>query len=272
MADRSGQRAGPTRGLGQNGVPRLPGPLPTDAPGAPGGGCPAVLTPGQYTHHPKCPHLIATLQKVVDGVAMPMWMPGPCSGTTPILIRGPGGPRAAAAAAPAPQVEVYPTPYGDVVQVVVPPVLYETVHALGYHHLGDLYTADHRVQRERTLKERGPARKGIPGLRAWLARHAAVVVPLLQGPPPRWQAAPKDWVPAAVPAYQADVVVGSRAAKTTRQATVYHRGEPLRVTTAMQDTMEEEQWIPELRVCRQPQDTVPSDTRLHRLLVALLGI
>ena len=212
------------------------------------GGCPEVLTPGQYTNHPKCPHLIATLQKVVDEVAMPMWMPGPCSGTTPILIRGPPGPRAGAAAAPAPQVEVYPTPYGNVVQVVVPPVIYETVHALGYHHLGDLYTADHRVQRERTLKERAPARKGIPGLQAWLARHAAVLVPLLQEPPPRWQAAPKDWIPAAVPAYRADVVVGGRAAKTTRQATVYHRGEPLRVTAAMQATMEEEQWIPELRV------------------------
>ena len=161
---------------------------------------------------------------------------------------------------------MYPTPYGNVVQVVVPPVIYETVHALGYHHLGDLYTADHRVQRERTLKERAPARKGIPGLRAWLARHAAVLVPLLQEPPP------KDWIPAAGPVYRADVVVGGRAARTTRQATVYHRGEPLRVTAAMQDTMEVEQWIPELRVCRQPPGTLPSDTRLHRLLVALLGI
>ena len=66
------------------------------------GGCPAVLTPGQYTHHPRCPHLIATLQRVVDDMAMPMWMPGPCSRTSPILIRGPSGPRAGEAAAPAP--------------------------------------------------------------------------------------------------------------------------------------------------------------------------
>ena len=84
------------------------------------GGCPAVLTPGQYTHHPKCPHLIAKLQRVVDEVALPMWMPGRCLGSTPILVRGPGGPRAGAAAAPAPKVEVYPTPYGDVIQVVIP--------------------------------------------------------------------------------------------------------------------------------------------------------
>ena len=47
------------------------------------GGCPAVLTPGQYTHHPRCPHLIATQQEVVDEVSMPMWMPNPCLGTTP---------------------------------------------------------------------------------------------------------------------------------------------------------------------------------------------
>ena len=123
---------------------------------------------------------------------MPMWMPGPCSGTTPILVRGPGGSRVGAAAAPAPQVEKYPTQYGDVVQVVIPSTVYETVHALGYHHLGDLYTEDHRVKGEKTLKERALARKGIPGLLAWLARHGAVLAPLLRVPPPQWQTAPKD--------------------------------------------------------------------------------
>ena len=168
--------------------------------------------------------------------------------------------------------EVYPTPYGAVVQVVVPPTVYETVQALGYHHLGDLYTKDHRVPPERTLKGRAPARKGIPRLRAWLARHAAVLVPLLREPTPRWQAAPKDSITNAVPTYQADVIIGGRAAKTTRMATIYHGGHPLRVTAAMQDTMEAAGWVPELRVCQQPQGTLPSDTRLHRLLVALLGI
>ena len=236
------------------------------------GGCPAVLTPGQYTHHPKCPHLIATLQRVVDEVAMPMWMPGQCSGTTPILVRGPGGPRSAAAAAPAPRVEVYTTLYGAVAQVVVPPTVYETVQALGYHHLGDLYTENHQVLPERALKRRAPARKGIPGLRAWLARHAAVLVPLLREPTPRWQAAPKDWIPRAVPTYQAEVIVGGRAAKTTRMETIYHRGQPLRMTAALQDTMETAGWAPEPRVCQQPPGTLPSDTRLHRLLVALLDI
>ena len=201
-----------------------------------------------------------------------MWMPGHCSGTTPILARGPGGPCAAAAAAPAPRVEVYTTPYGAVVQVVVPPTVYETVQALGYHHLGDLYAGDHQVLPERTLKRRAPARKGIPGLHVWLARNAAVLVQLLREPAPRWQAAPKDWIPKAVPTYQADVVIGGGAAKTTRMVTIYHRGQPLRVTAALQDTMETASWAPELRVCQQPPCTLPSDTRLHRLLVALLGI
>ena len=150
--------------------------------------------------------------------------------------------------------------------------MYETVQALGYHHLGDLYTGDYHVKQERALKERAPTRKGIPGLRAWLTRHAAVLVPLLREPPPRWQAAPKDWILGAVPTYQADVVIGGRVAKTTRVVTVYHRGQPLRVTAAMQDTMEAANWVLEFRVCHQPPDTLPSDTRLHRLLVALLGI
>ena len=108
-----------------------------------------------------------------------------------------------------------PSQYGAVAQVVVPPTVYETVQALGYHHLGNLYTENHQVLPERALKRRAPARKGIPGVRAWLARHAAVLVPLLRESTPRWQAAPKDWIPRAVPAYQAEVIVGGRAAKTT---------------------------------------------------------
>ena len=146
------------------------------------------------------------------------------------------------------------------------------MQALGFHHLGDLYTEDHRVKRERALKERAPTRKGIPGLRAWLTRHDVVLVPLLRMPPPRWQAEPKDLIPGAVPTYQAEVVIGGRVAKTTRMETVYHGGHPIKVTTAMKHTMEAADWVPEFRVCYQPPGTVPSNTRLHRLLVALLGI
>ena len=203
---------------------------------------------------------------------MPMWMPGPCSGTSPILVQGPGGPRVGAAAAPAPQVEDYPTQYGDAVQVIIPPTIYETVQALGYHHLGDLYTEDHHVKPERTLKERAPTRKGIPGLRAWLAPHDAGLAPLLVMTPPRWHPAPKEWIPGAVPAYLSEVVIGRRVAKATRVGNVYHGGHPNKVTTAMKDTMEAADRAPEFRECWQPPDTLPSDPRLHRLLVALLGI
>ena len=76
--------------------------------------------------------------------------------------------------------------------MIIPPTIHKTLQALGYHHLGDLYTEDHRVKRERTPKQRAPTRKGIPGLRVWLTRHDAVLAPLLGVPPPRWQPAPKD--------------------------------------------------------------------------------
>ena len=61
-------------------------------------------------------------------------------------------------------------------------------------------------------------------------------------------------------------------AKTTRVESVYHGGHPVKVTTAMKDTMQAADWVPQIRVCHQPPGTLPSDTRLHRLLVALLGI
>ena len=152
MADPGCPGVGPAWSLGQKGVPGLLDLFPPGAADAQRG----MFTPRQYTHHPRCPHLVATLQQVVEDVAMPMTMPGLCSRTSSILIRGPGGTRAGAAAAPAPQVEVYPTKYGDVVQVIIPPTVYETVPALGCHHLGDLSTEDYRVKRERALKERAP--------------------------------------------------------------------------------------------------------------------
>ena len=48
-----------------------------------------MLTPGQWTHRRKCPHLLHTQEIVVDQVAMPTWLPGYCKGTTPILVLGP---------------------------------------------------------------------------------------------------------------------------------------------------------------------------------------
>ena len=45
-----------------------------------------------------------------------------------------------------------------------------------------------------------------------------------------------------------------------------------KVSTAMRDTMEAEHWAPELRECCQPPGALPSDLRLHCLLVALPGV
>ena len=146
------------------------------------------------------------------------------------------------------------------------------MQALGYHHLGDLYIADLQVKGELTLKERAPAHKGIPVLRVWLTRHSAILAPLMRAPPPRWQAAPKDWIPSAVPAYPTEAVIGGWVAKTTRMETVYHKGYAVKVMAVIKDAMEAENWAPELRVCCQPLGTLPSDSRLHRLLVALLGV
>ena len=64
--------------------------------------------------------------------------------------------------------------------------VYETPQALGFHHLGDLYSLDHQVLGERALKEWVPARKGISGFCMWLAHHSAVPLPLLWMPAPRW--------------------------------------------------------------------------------------
>ena len=51
-----------------------------------------------------------------------------------------------------------------------------------------------------------------------------------------------------MPAYPAEVVIGGRVAKTTRMETEYNGGYPIKVTTAMKDTMEAKDWAPELRV------------------------
>ena len=80
-----------------------------------------MVAPGYYTHHPRCPHLIRTLQRMVDEVSLLLWMPGRCSGTTAILVKGPGGPRVGELAAPTPTEEVYHTQYSDVTGVVIPP-------------------------------------------------------------------------------------------------------------------------------------------------------
>ena len=140
---------------------------------------------------------------------------------------------------------MYPSHYGDGTHVVVPPKVYETMQALGYHHQGKLHTTDHHILGNRALKERAAARKGVPGLRTWLACNNAVL-PSLREPPPRWQAPPKDWILGAVLQHQAQAMVGGRVAKTTKEDTIYHKGLALRVSTAMKETMDADRWASEL--------------------------
>ena len=87
-------------------------------------------------HLPECLLSRPPPEQVVDEASLLMWMLGQCSGTTPIWVRGPSGPRARAQRPLRPLVQVYHTQYGGVTQVVIPPAIYETAQALGYHHVG----------------------------------------------------------------------------------------------------------------------------------------
>ena len=145
--------------------------------------------------------------------------------------------------------EVYPTQHGDVVRVVIPPTVYETVEALGYHQLGDLYTEDHRIKRERTRKERALARKVLPAV-----GHG-------------WPTIAPSWRPyCGCPRHGGRLHLRSRSGALcphTRRTwsleacwprpagfeTIYHGGYPIKVTTAMKDAMEAKDWVQELRVC-----------------------
>ena len=53
---------------------------------------------------------------------------------------------------------------------------------------------------------------------------------------------------------------------------MYHRGYAVKASTAMKDAMEAKHWAVKLGVCCQPPDALPSDSKLHRLLLALRGV
>ena len=273
MVGRGCPGVGPAGCLGEGGVLRVPSLHPPDSSGAsgklPGRAYPGALHPPSAVPQPH-PHAAAGGGRGIpaDVDAGQVLGDHPHTGAGPRRAEGGG--------------DGDPRPPGGGVQHPLwrrhtgghppPPTIYETVQALGYHHLGDLYIAHHRVAGERALKERVPTCKGIPGLKAWLACHNAVLVPLLRAPTPRWQAAPKDWIPGAMPAYSAEAVIGGRVAKTTKEETVYHRGYAMKVSAAMKDAMEAEHGRRSSGCAASPPDALPSDTRLHRLLVALLGV
>lgn len=53
------------------------------------GGCPAVVCPDQRGEddQPHVAHAWRSLQRVVNHVGLPLWLPGACAGTTPIVLR-----------------------------------------------------------------------------------------------------------------------------------------------------------------------------------------
>ena len=72
--------------------------------------------------------------------------------------------------------------------------------------------------------------------------------------PPRWQLAPKDWVPGPIRPCSSTAFIGGCEAKTTRERVVPGG------------------WVIVLPVYGQPINDLLGDTRLHHLLVGLLDI
>ena len=66
------------------------------------GGCPAVLTPGHYTHHARCPHLIRTCSRWWTRYPYRCGCRASAQAPPPYRCRAPAGPRAGALAAPVP--------------------------------------------------------------------------------------------------------------------------------------------------------------------------
>ena len=106
----------------------------------------------------------------------------------------------------------------------------------------------------------------------WLRQHDAVLRPLVGAPAPRWQHAPKTWSPSPMWQATTTAIISEREAKTTRERVVYQWGRAIQATTVMEDVMVVMEWSVVLPVCEQPRQALPSNPRLHRLLVSLLDI
>ena len=97
----------------------------------------------------------------------------------------------------------------------------------------------------------------VVALRALLLAHASFLQPMLQAPAPRWQQAPKDWLPGPAAQFRATAVIGGQVAKTTREAVVYQAGQAIKVTTALEVTMKAQGWTVALPVCQECQGDPP---------------
>ena len=77
------------------------------------GGCPEVMTPDSGAL-PNYPHLWSTLQSAVEYVGAPLWMPGKCTGKTPIMVGVRSHDTYATSARTPPEYEARVTQYGEV--------------------------------------------------------------------------------------------------------------------------------------------------------------
>ena len=82
----------------------------------------------------------------------------------------------------------------------------------------------------------------------------------------------RDWAPGPIHPSPTMAVIGGQEAKTTRERVIYQRGQAIRLTKPMEDVMADMRWSVVLPVCKQPNRDLPSDTRIHQLLVSLLDI
>ena len=135
------------------------------------GGCPAVPTPRQHKQTRGGPKLLRALEQVVDTADAPMWLPGDCANSTPIITRGPGTGNLAMAILVPPKTQEWDTQYGKVQTVEIPGQLYNAaIHKRG-HHLGDLLEEGKRVPDINKMRKRWPGKTSLTALIQWMKRH-----------------------------------------------------------------------------------------------------
>ena len=81
----------------------------------------------------------------------------------------------------------------------------------------------------------------------------------------------QDWAPGPIHPSPTKAIIRGHEAKTTRERVVYQRRCVVQLTT-MEDVMAVLGWAVVLPVCELPNRDLPSNTRLHRLLVSLMDI
>ena len=152
--------------------------------------------------------------QLVDQVGLPMWLPGHCSGTTPILVPPPPSRSAGKPDHTSPPaVTTHNTTYGTATHVQLPRAISSVARVLGYQHLSDFYAPDGVLRNAQDLRAWAPWGRTVHMVRDWLHRHHAALQPVIGAPAPRWQQAPKDWVPGPIRPIPCTAVLEARRRK-----------------------------------------------------------